>query len=200
VRIALRFRRIPRTIAVLAAALAVAAWTGTASAQSADVAACVRDNLVKYAAPDRAVVDQYLSIEAACEAYINGDPSAQISVTPIDGNGGAGRGTSGSSGSSTDGAGSGGTTTSPSGAAAGSGGGGSGGATTASDPEARGTAKGGGDAVALATAGKIAPADAGSPSAVSAITDAPIWLILLLVLVVAGVAAGVVMGARRHTK
>ena len=53
---------------------------------------------------------------------------------------------------------------------------------------------------ALATAGKIAPADAGSPSAVSAITDAPIWLILLLVLVVAGVAAGVVMGARRHTK
>ena len=185
-RIALRFRRIPRTIAVLAAALAVAAWTGTASAQSADVAACVRDNLVKYAAPDRAVVDQYLSIEAACEAYINGDPSAQISVTPIDGNGGAGGGTSGSSGSSTDGA--------------GSGGGGSGGATTASDPEARGTAKGGGDAVALATAGKIAPADAGSPSAVSAITDAPIWLILLLVLVVAGVAAGVVMGARRHTK
>ncbi len=197
-RIALRFRRIPRTIAVLAAALAVAAWTGTASAQSADVAACVRDNLVKYAAPDRAVVDQYLSIEAACEAYINGDPSAQISVTPIDG---AGGGTSGSSGSSSGGSASGGTTTSPSGAAtSGAGGSGSGGGTTTPGAEAQGTAKGGGDAAALAAAGKIAPADAGSPGAVSAITDAPIWLILLLVLVVAGVATGVVMGARRHTK
>lgn len=178
-------------------------FAGTASAASSgDVAACVRDNLVKYAAPDRAVVDQYLSIEAACQAYLDGDPSAQISVTPLDdGNASGASDGSGTSGSSPGAPGTGGTTTSPSGATgAGSGGSAGGGDGAGSGSEARGSAPGGGDAAALAVSAKIAPADAGSPGAVSAITDAPIWLLLILGLVVVGVAAGVTMGVRRHTR
>jgi len=195
-------------LAVLVAAGAVMVCAATANAQATrgEIAACVRDNLVKYAPPDRAVVDQYLSIEAACQAYLDGDPSAQITVTPLGGGASAGAGTSGTSGSSSGDSGSGGTTTSSPGAtASGSGGsgdgsGGSGSSGGGSGSEARGSAPGGGDAAALAASAKIAPADAGSPSAVSAITDAPIWLLLVLGLVVAGVVAGVVMGVRRQTR
>ena len=56
----------------------------------------MRDNLVKYAPPDRAVVAQYLSIESACRAKIDGDEQVGIDVSPVGGaTGDGGPGTSG---------------------------------------------------------------------------------------------------------
>ncbi len=200
-RTALRFRRIPRTIATLAAAGALALTAGTAGAQvsSGDIAQCVRDNLVKYAPPDRAVIDQYLSIEAACQAYLEGDGGAQISVSPSGGAGGGGGANGATGGGAGAGAGTtsgGGTATTPGGGAPATGSGPGGG----SRGEARGAAPGGGDAVVLKASARIPAADAGSPAAVSAVSEAPLWLIGILVLVVAGVVSAIVMGARRRTR
>ena len=196
---ALRFCRIPRTVAVLAAAVALLAPAATAAGQATrgEIDACVRDNLIKYAPPDRAVIDQYLSIEAACEAALNGEPGAQISVAPVGGGAGDAGGASGGGGATTPSGGdtptaSDGTATAPaSGSASGSAG--------ARGAE-RGGAPGGGDAVVLRAAADLPAADAGSPAAVSAIGRAPWWMLAILVIVLAGVAWGIVMGARRRTR
>ena len=84
----------PRTMSDLAARATRRALAGTAAGRGSrgEIEACGRDNLIKYAPPDRAVIDQYLSIEAACEAALNGEPGARISVTPLEGGGSPGGG------------------------------------------------------------------------------------------------------------
>ncbi len=84
----------PRSIAVVAGLATLLAFAATAAGQASrgEIDACVRDKLIKYASPDRAVIDQYLSIEAACEAALNGEPGARISVTPLEGGGSPGGG------------------------------------------------------------------------------------------------------------
>lgn len=83
--------------AAIALATVLLAATGAGGAQGAidPVAACIRDNLVKYAPPDRAVVAQYLSLESACRAKVEGDEQAGVQTTPLGGTGG-GQGTTGS--------------------------------------------------------------------------------------------------------
>ena len=143
------------------------------------------------------MIDQYLSIAAACEAALNGEAGAQISVAPVGGDDdAAGGGASGSGGGGDDPVSSDGTATAP--AAGGAGGGG--GTAPGAGGEERGAAPGGGDAAVLRAAADLPAADAGSPAAVSAITQAPWWLVGILVLVVAGVASAIVMGARRRTR
>jgi hypothetical protein len=81
------------TIAVVLA-LGIAASPSVAQQALDPVAACVRDNLIRYAPPDRAVVDQYLSLESACRERIESQGGAQVDVSPIGGGGadGGGRG------------------------------------------------------------------------------------------------------------
>lgn len=78
---------------LLAVALAPLAVLGPGGAQGAldPVAACIRDNLVKYAPPDRAVVAQYLSLESACRAKVEGDEQARVETSPLGGDSGGGR-------------------------------------------------------------------------------------------------------------
>lgn len=61
----------------MAASLAICALLvlGAATAGAvtdAQVRACVLNNLIRYAPPDRAVVAQYLDLEAACRAQLEG--------------------------------------------------------------------------------------------------------------------------------
>lgn len=74
-----------RLLTVLA--LVSVAIVGPVTAQGAidPVAACIRDNLVKYAPPDRAVVAQYLSLESACRAKVEGDEQAGVQTSPLGG-------------------------------------------------------------------------------------------------------------------
>jgi hypothetical protein len=60
----------------------------------AQVRACVLDNLIRYDPPERAVIVQYLDIEGACRARLEGAPEAQVSVVPLEDQAGAGAGTS----------------------------------------------------------------------------------------------------------
>ncbi|HMO00712.1 MAG TPA: hypothetical protein PKD59_14965 [Miltoncostaeaceae bacterium] len=65
------------------AGLLVPSSLAGAPVTAAQVAACVRDNLLKYAPPDQAVIVQYLNLEAACRATLEGDDGTQVQVTAL---------------------------------------------------------------------------------------------------------------------
>lgn len=52
----------------------------------------------------------------------------------------------------------------------------------------------------LKVAADVPAADAGSPAALSAVSQAPWWLLGIVVLIVAGVVTAIVTGARRRTR
>ena len=81
-----------RAVSLILACLLLGAGSAAAKETLDPVAACVRDNLVRYASPDRAVVAQYLSLESACQARIEGQDQARVNVSPLPGSEGGGGG------------------------------------------------------------------------------------------------------------
>jgi len=187
----------------VAAAILAALQAAQAHAQVTDaqIAACVRDNLAKYAPPDRAVAVQYLSIESACQALLEGGSGAQIAVTPLPGgDGGAGSG-GGSEPVATGGGGAG------AGAATGSP------AAPAAGTDRGGDTTGGGEPAALpGAAAAVTPAalplvraalreaDTRGPASPFAVTSAPAWILVLVVLGVLAALAGVAIEVRRRLR
>lgn len=72
-----------RRALILAIALPALCAPASALGGVDPVEACIRDNLVRYAPPDRAVVAQYLSLEAACREKVEADEQAAVQTSPI---------------------------------------------------------------------------------------------------------------------
>ncbi|WP_217921313.1 hypothetical protein [Miltoncostaea oceani] len=179
---------------VLAAVLAIGFATAPAVAQDDldPVARCVRDNLIRYAPPDRAVVDQYLSLESACRERIESQGGAEVEVTP----GGAGGGGGDSSGG--DGGGAAGTPSVggadgvpvPDRGEAGAGG------TTPADP----AVPTGTPSARPAVLAALGDADTATPANPTALVDGPPWLLALIGGAIVSVAGAAWLGVRSRPR
>lgn len=161
----------------------------------AQVRECVVDNLIRYDPPERAVIVQYLDIEGACRARLEGAPEAQVSVVPLQEQSGDDAGTD---------------VTAP-GDAPSSGGsddpaatdGGESGGSADSDQPAAGRPRG-----SRAVEGTALPAvrvalqrsEVGGVTSPTAATDAPAWVILLVVVALVAVAGCAWMEVRRRRR
>ncbi len=182
--------------------MGAAAAVPASAAHPDDVRACVARNLVKYSSPDRAAVAQYVDIEAACRAALDGEATGGIVIAGGGGAGGpdapaagggddgaAGGGTAGGDGSGSGSGDDGGTAGAPAGGSGGGDGGSSGGGTTAGGGGSAEAPSGGATpSPVLATSLRETSADAGGPA-----IGAPVWFLALVgALVIAGVAASLI--------
>lgn len=163
-----------------------------------DVRRCVAQNLVKYSAPDRAAVAQYVDVEAACRAALDGEATGGIVIAADPQAAPGARGGTGADGASAD---------SDAGAPAAGGGGsdgdgdGRGEASSGRPPAASGSpssADGAADQPEiLARSLRLDSAEAGGPGLFS---GTPAWLLAVIGAVVAAGLAATAIGRSRPSR